>query len=95
MNYKILNFLLMLLILTIVSCGKDKMANSSQSDSSSALAGSSNGGTCKMLNGGSLSGCCSSHGGAKNCTTGLYLFTSSNSLVCNDGTISPTCKGPN
>lgn len=79
----------------VSSCGKDKTATNAVSDSGSTSSfynnTYSNTYTCKMINGGNLGGCCSSHGGAKNCSTGMYQFTSDNKLICSDGTISPTC----
>lgn len=78
------------MLILLVSCGKDKLSSTSDSNSSSAIIYSGTK-SCKMINGGNLSGCCSGHNGAKNCGTGLYEFTSAGNLVCNDGTISPTC----
>ena len=75
------------------SCGKDQMSSAPQSSSSEPVTtyNETSSISCKMKNGGHLGGCCSSHGGAKNCGNGLYQFTSSDKLICNDGTISPTC----
>lgn len=86
--------MLLLSSLFIISCGKDNLSSNSQSSSasSSAYVGTT---SCKMINGGTLGGCCSSHNGAKNCGTNLYLFTSDNKLICNDGIISPSCVGSN
>ena len=84
--------LFLLVILSFVSCGKDKLSSSDGSNSSSPA--SSQNTSCKMINGGSLQGCCSYHGGAKSCSTGMYYFTSSNRLICNDGTVAgETCVG--
>lgn len=92
---KNLKLLFLFLSLFIFSCGKDNLSGGSQSSSSSAQVSSSSNNVCKTANGGKLRGCCSYHGGAKNCAVGAYLFNSSNSLICNDGSISPTCTGDN
>jgi hypothetical protein len=81
------------ILITLQSCGKDKLSSTTPASSSSPIYSGST--SCKMLNGGNLGGCCSSHDGAKNCGTGLYQFTSTNNLICNDGTVSPSCMGSN
>lgn len=83
----IMKILIFSLLILASSCGKDKL--SSQNSSSSSPSSSSS--VCRTPSN-SLQGCCSSHGGAKNCSVnGQYLFTSSSQLICNDGTISPSC----
>lgn len=76
-------FLFILLMCT--SCGKDSLKSTSNN---SPYTSSS---TCKTATH-SVQGCCSSHGGVRNCVTeGNYLFTSEGRLVCNDGSNSPSC----
>lgn len=91
---------LFLSLMFVSSCGKDTTETPVVSDSGSANSQFNGYGgyyntyaSCKMINGGSLGGCCSSHGGAKSCASGMYSFTADNKLICIDGTISPTCTG--
>jgi hypothetical protein len=78
---------LSLVALFCSSCGKDKLNSSSSSSSPVADSSSS---SCKVASH-SLQGCCSDHNGARNCLNGDYVFTSDGKLVCNDGSISPSC----
>lgn len=71
------------LSLAVLGCG----TSGSATDASS----SDNVGLCKNQSS-SYSGCCSSHGGVGGqCPSGQVCYTLSGSVVCTDGTVSPTC----
>lgn len=75
------NTLLALLIITATACGGSGGGSSSTAETRS----------CKSMSG-SHSGCCSSHGGIyAQCASGQTCYTSGGAVVCNDGTVSPSC----
>lgn len=66
--------------MTVLGCGKGSDSGAS-SESSSCQPQSS-----------AHTGCCSSHGGfGDGCDPGEALYTSGGRLVCNDGSLSPSC----
>lgn len=89
---KVLRIAFIFLIICMCACGGK--SDTISSSSSSVYTG---GGYCSTSTK-SFSGCCSSHGGIQpaynkydDCLSDEYLFTSDSRLICNDGTVSPTC----
>lgn len=80
LTIKILVYLLLVYLLS--GCGKEEASESKEE-----------GRVCKEPRG-THQGCCSSHGGFdnNNCSGEELLYSISGALVCDDGTLSPTCK---
>lgn len=65
----------------LFGCGKSGTSQSTTSEKTACYTQTS-----------SHTGCCSSHGGFGNgCGAGEAVYTQSGRLVCNDGTLSPSC----
>lgn len=82
MNYQIKTLFYFLLFFLFCGCGKGE-----------ALESEEEGKVCRESRK-SHQGCCSSHGGfeSNNCTGTQILYTSGGILVCDDGTLSPSCR---
>lgn len=76
------------IVFSLVGCAKGDGSAGSTSGAEPGSGGST--ATCQTQSK-SHSGCCSSHGGYAQCGSGKACYTSGGSLVCADGTLSPTC----
>lgn len=71
---------LLIAMIQLVACGKSSSGSSSSESRSCSDQTSTH------------SGCCSSHGGFSGlCEAGQAMYTGDGYLVCNDGSVSPTC----
>ncbi len=82
MKYTLKLLTISLCFIFLVGCGSEE-SNGGSSDEVEF--------SCAPIQG-SHQGCCSGHDGFdRNCQTGEAGYTSGGKLVCNDGTVSPTC----